>query len=405
MDDQLRAAGLVEKPLHQQRILRRQGSEGQACRGQVFHQLFGAGEVQAEGFGQPVETRLQIARRSAQQLIEVRLQTGHGQGQFGTAPRRFAEPEGNRRRLALGIFDPHLAGLHPQDSIGRIAQLKDIPGDAFYRKVFVDAADVQRLGLKQYDVVGVVRDGPAAGHRRQFRATAPAQAAGHGVAVQVGAADALTAVVALGEHLQQRLIVFFVEFGVGRGTAQHVQQRLLLPFLAADFGDDLLRENVQRRHGDQQRIEFASAHAVEQRGAFDQVVAGGGEQATLGRAADLVPGAADPLQESGNRTWRGDLTHQVDVADVDAQFQRCGGDQHLQLAALEPLFGVEAKLLGQAAMVGGYCVFAEAFAQVPAQAFGQASGVDENQCGAVFAGEGGEAVVDQLPDIIGHHRR
>ncbi|MNS87513.1 hypothetical protein D3C72_1214600 [compost metagenome] len=77
----------------------------------------------------------------------------------------------------------------------------------------------------------------------------------------------------------------------------------------------------------------------------------------------------------------------------------------MQLAALESLFGVQAKLLGQAAMVGGYCVFAEAFAQVPAQAFGQASGVDENQCGAVFAGEGGEAVVDQLPDIIGHHRR
>ncbi|MNG19082.1 hypothetical protein D3C84_1032020 [compost metagenome] len=56
-------------------------------------------------------------------------------------------------------------------------------------------------------------------------------------------------------------------------------------------------------------------------------------------------------------------------------------------------------------MVGGDCLLAEALAQVPAQAFGQASGVDENQRGAVFAGEDGEAVVDQFPHIVGHHRR
>ena len=108
----------------------------------------------------------------------------------------------------------------------------------------------------------------------------------------------------------------------------------------------------------------------------------------LGGAADLVPGATDPLQKSRNRARRGDLADQVDVANVDPQLQRRRGDQHLQLAALEPLLGIQAKLLGQAAMVGGHGVLAETFAQVAAQAFGQAPGVDENQRGPVFAGEG-----------------
>ncbi|MNF08301.1 hypothetical protein D3C80_2086850 [compost metagenome] len=67
--------------------------------------------------------------------------------------------------------------------------------------------------------------------------------------MQVGAANTLPPVVALSEHLQQRLIMFVVEFGIRRSAAKHVQQRLLLPLLAADFGDDLLRQHVQRRFG------------------------------------------------------------------------------------------------------------------------------------------------------------
>ncbi|CAI8846367.1 hypothetical protein EMIT0P176_20244 [Pseudomonas sp. IT-P176] len=118
-----------------------------------------------------------------------------------------------------------------------------------------------------------------------------------------------------------------------------------------------------------------------------------------------MPGAADPLQEPGNRARRGDLADQFDVADVDPQFQRRSGDQHLQLAALESLLGIQAKLLGQAAVVRGHRVLAQAFAEVAAQAFGQAPGVDEDQGGAVLAGEGGDALIDQLPDIVGHHCR
>ena len=223
VDDQLRATGLVEKPFHQQCVLRGQGAEGLARAGQVFHQLFGAGQVQAEGLRQPVEAGLQVARRGTQQFIELRLQARDGERQFRAAPRCFAEPERYGRRLTLGILDPDLAGLDPQDPVRRVAQLKNVASDAFHREVFVDAADVQPLWLQQHAVVGVVRNGPAAGHGRQLGAPATAQAAGHRVAVQVSAADALATVVALGEHAQQRLVMFFVEPGVGRSLAEQRQ--------------------------------------------------------------------------------------------------------------------------------------------------------------------------------------
>jgi hypothetical protein len=40
-----------------------------------------------------------------------------------------------------------------------------------------------------------------------------------------------------------------------------------------------------------QGVQFAPAHAIQERCAFDQIVAGGGEQAPFGRTADLVTGA------------------------------------------------------------------------------------------------------------------
>ena len=47
---------------------------------------------------------------------------------------------------------------------------------------------------------------------------------------------------------------------------------------------------------------------------------------------------------AGDRARAGDLADEVDVADVDAQFERGRGDQRLEFAALELLFGVQALL-------------------------------------------------------------
>ena len=39
-----------------------------------------------------------------------------------------------------------------------------------------------------------------------------------------------------------------------------------------------------------------------------------------------------------NQPRRAELADQVDVADVDAELERTGGDQRLELARLQPLF-------------------------------------------------------------------
>ena len=57
------------------------------------------------------------------------------------------------------------------------------------------------------------------------------------------------------------------------------------------------------------------------------------------------PARPDALQEGVDGARRADLTDQIHIADVDAELERGGRDQHLQLAALQALLRVEAPLL------------------------------------------------------------
>ena len=131
---------------------------------------------------------------------------------------------------------------------------------------------------------------------------------------------------------------------------------------------------------------------------------GQGKQTALGRGAHRMAGAAHPLQKGGNAPRRAQLTHQVHIADVDAQFQGGGGHQRPQLAALEALLGVEAVFPRQAAVVGGDELFADALGEMTRRPFRQAAGVDEDQGGAVFIDQLFETVVDLRPYLVGHHR-
>ena len=119
----------------------------------------------------------------------------------------------------------------------------------------------------------------------------------------------------------------------------------------------------------------------------------------------MVARAPGALQEGGDRTRRTELADQVDIADVQAQLQRGGGHQHLQLAGLELLLGLQPQLPGKAAVVGAHVLPPEQLAQVEGGALGHAPGVDEHQGGAVFAHPFDQARVDLLPLLVGHHRR
>ena len=253
-------------------------------------------------------------------------------------------------------------------------------------------------------IVGVVGDRAAGGQRGRARAAPAAQNAIDRVAMDERAAPAAPRGEALGEHAHDRVEILSRERAERPAAAQPIVKLRLRPILRRDLRDDLLREHVERLVRHRQAVELAAADAVEQRRAFDQIVARERKQAPLRRAADRVAGTADALQESRDRARRADLADEIDVADVDAEFERGGRDQRLQLAALQPLFGGEPELLRHAAVMRGDGVFAETIAELARDALGHAPRVDEDQRRAMRRDEFSQARVDLRPHLVRHHR-
>ena len=217
------------------------------------------------------------------------------------------------------------------------------------------------------------------------------------------AAPAASGGKALRQHAHHRGKILARKRPIGPGPAQARKQRLLFPFSRGDFGDDLLGEHVERLLGNDQAIELAAAHAVDERRGFDEIVARERKQPPLGQAVDRVAGAADPLQKTRDRARRADLADEIDLADVDAEFERGGCDQRFELAALETLLGVEPLLLGETAMMRGEEMLADALGKLPRHPLGHAAGVDEDQRGAVRLDQLGQAPKYLLPDFGRHH--
>ena len=227
----------------------------------------------------------------------------------------------------------------------------------------------------------------------------------HRIAVDVAGALAVTRRESFRDHAHDGIEALAREPGVRPGTAHEIEELRLVPLAARGLGDDLLREHVERRGDDVQRVELAAPDAIEQRRALDQLVARLREETRLRDAADRVAGAPGALQEGGDRARRAELADEVDVADVESELERCGGDEHLEIAALQSLLRVEPDLLGEAAVVRGHRFLAEPLAEVARGALGHAPGVDEDERRPVHQRELGDPAVDLLPLVVRHHRR
>jgi hypothetical protein len=164
-----------------------------------------------------------------------------------------------------------------------------------------------------------------------------------------------------------------------RPRAAYQFKQLVLAIIGArGLGDDLLREHVEWRIVRDDAIELAATHFAHQRRAFDEVIARDREEAAFRQSCNRMAGASDALQERGDAMRRGDLADQIDVTDIDAQLQRGGGHQRFQLPVLQARLGVEALLLGEAAVVRSDALFAEAVAEMAGNALGHAAGIDED---------------------------
>ena len=270
VDDELRAAGFIEETFDDDGLLGGQHADRRVLPREIVVQLPRSIGCEADCVAQPrqrcVWTRFQLRGI-------FRTQPRHAHRQFVRAPRRLAQPERNAGRCALRILHAHAAGFDAQDAVAGIAELEHIASEAFDREILVDVADADRLRLEDDRVIGHVGNGASGHHRRHARVVASAQAAMHGVAMQVAGARAAARGESVCEHPHDGIEILAREPGIRPCAAQPVVQGVLAPLTGANFGHDLLRQHVQRRARDRQRVEFTAPHAVQQRRAFDQIVA------------------------------------------------------------------------------------------------------------------------------------
>src|SRR5437763_16923108 len=104
--------------------------------------------------------------------------------------------------------------------------------------------------------------------------------------MQVGSAPAASRGEAFGQHAYDFIKFLSRQISKWISAADHFEQRILSPFLGRDRGDDLLRQNVEWLFGNCQVIEFAPTHRIEQRCAFQQLIARKRKDAALGKATD-----------------------------------------------------------------------------------------------------------------------
>jgi hypothetical protein len=161
----------------------------------------------------------------------------------------------------------------------------------------------------------------------------PAQHAVDGIAVDVRRAMTAARGESFGDHAHDRQVLVAGQRRIRLRPRENVEQRTLAPLGRRHLGDDLLREHVERLRRDREAIELAAAHRIEERRALDELVARQREEPRLRLPADGVVGTPGALQERRDRARRSELTHELDVADVDAELERRRGDERAERTA------------------------------------------------------------------------
>ena len=380
----------------------RQGAERGLRGTEVFDDLLRGRKLEAELAGEPLD---RAGRAALVDLVRDHVvEAAHGRRQLVGAAEALAEPERDRRRLALGVGDVHLAGLDFLDSIRRVAELEHVARHALEREVFVQRADRSLARQKHHVVVELIGDRATVRDRREPRAAPAAQHVVHAIEVQVRAAPAAMGREAVREHLRDGHEAVARQIAVARRAREAREQVVDLPLLHADLGDDLLCEHVERRGSRLDRVELAAADAVEQRRALDEIVARQRKEAPFRQAAEPVTRAANPLQQRRDHARRAELAHEVHVADVDAELERGRGNESLEPARLEPFLRAQPMFLREAAVVRRDRVVAEPLREVARGALREPPGIHEHERRPVRADQLREPVVFLDPDLVRHDR-
>ncbi len=398
VQDQLHPAALVEEALRDQRPVRRHDAEDLLAGAHVRHGLFGAGGIERALFLQPRD------RRFVGALVDRDANRADLARQLDRAPSPFSVPKRDRGRRAVRIFDAHDARLDAPDLPRVRAQQEDIAGHAFDGKILVERTDHVPLRLDDDVEVRSVGDSAAAGDRGQPRAAPRPELAVDAIVVQEGSAASARGRDAVGEHRDDRVEIAAIERAIGERPAHEREERFDLPFVLRARGDDLLREDIERRFRDLERVERTAANPAHERRTLDQFVARRDVEDSFGQRAYPVAGAPDALQRHRDRSRRAELHHKVDRADVDAELERGGCDDRSQLPIAQTLLHVEAKFSRQAAVMRHHEAFPETLVEREGDAFAHPPGADEDQRRAMRADLLGDAIVDLAPHLFARDR-
>jgi hypothetical protein len=134
------------------------------------------------------------------------------------------------------------------------------------------------------------------------RAPLRAHHAIHSVVIQQRTVPAAPGGESFRQHPHDVVVGLARQRAIRIGIATQLEQLRLAAVARRDFGDDLLRQHVHRQLRNQQVVELAAPHAIEQRGAFDEIVTRQGKQPAFRRATYRVARPAYALQERIDRS-------------------------------------------------------------------------------------------------------
>jgi hypothetical protein len=132
---------------------------------------------------------LSIGSRIGEPRHGLAAKIGNGLGKLSGSCRRFAQPEGDRRRGAMRVLNADFSRLHPPDLPGFVPEKENVAGHALHGKVLIHLANGRPIGLLDHVVIRCVWDRSPAGDGRQPRAPPASDAAMHAVVVEVSGAS------------------------------------------------------------------------------------------------------------------------------------------------------------------------------------------------------------------------
>ena len=270
VNHQLRTAAFVEKPLGHHPVGGGNHAQHPLSFDQIGHQLTRYLR-RYPGFGDhPRRGVLRIVQEPVDAVPKLRDLVG----EFPGAARSLAQPEGDGRQIALGVFDPDPSAFHPAHLPRSIAQQEDVAGHALDGEVLVYRADESPFRVGHHIVIRVVGNGPAAGQGGQAGAPASLHPVVDAVPVQMGAVTSLTGGESLGKGLHHLVEPVPGQVPVGIRAPAQLEQRILIPVLTRGGGHHLLRHHIQRPRRNYEGVQIAAQQCPGQRGALQHFVPG-----------------------------------------------------------------------------------------------------------------------------------